>query len=92
VTDRHQRPPSRNAADQKAAERQRRILELWLERPERQRTSEDILTFYGWLSEHEPGLVPSGAGSYRQLREILKAHIVESGKHDERRTGDKGWH
>jgi len=70
-------PPGRRTPAQKLAEQQRQIVELWLQRPKRERTTEDVLAFYGWLSDHQSKLVPSGPAPVRQLREILKQHIVE---------------
>lgn len=70
-------PPGRRTPAEKTAERQRQIVELWLQRPKRERTADDVLTFYGWLSEHHAKLVPSGPGTVRQLRAILEGHIVE---------------
>lgn len=69
--------PPRNTAARKAAEAQRRLVELWLQRPRRERTAVDAEKFYGWLLQNEPALIPSGAGSYRQLLDILKDHIDE---------------
>jgi hypothetical protein len=62
-------------------EKARRLVELWRQRPKTQRGSDDVLTFYGWLSEHEPALVPGErgeSGSYQKLRTILDAHLVEA--------------
>jgi hypothetical protein len=59
----------------------RRIVELWCERPKAQRTEEHVLTFFGWLSEHEPSLIPDrqeGHGSYYRLRAMLERHITPS--------------
>ena len=72
-------PPGRRTPAEKAADRQRQIVELWLQRPKRERTADDVLTFYGWLSEHHAKLVPSGPAPVRQLRAILDGHIVEPG-------------
>ena len=58
--------------------RQRQTVELWLQRPKRERTAEDVLAFYGWLSDHRAILVPSGPDPIRQLRAILREHILES--------------
>jgi hypothetical protein len=54
-----------------------RIVQLWLQRPKSKRTDDDVLVFYGWLSEHEPGLIPSGSGSYKQLHKILSDHLLD---------------
>jgi hypothetical protein len=70
-------PASRNTASKKTADHQRQLVELWLQRPKAERTVDDILQFYGWLSEHKPDLIPSGSGAVRQLREIVATHIVE---------------
>ena len=61
----------------KLADHARRVVELWQERPRGQRTAEQVLPFYGWLTEHEPALIPKGAGSYQQLQAILEPFIVE---------------
>lgn len=53
----------------------RRIVELWLQRPKHRRTEDDVIVFYGWLSEHEPGLIPAPGGSYHRLLEILGEHV-----------------
>src|SRR5687767_11025389 len=55
----------------KADEQARRIVDLWQQRPRWQRTSEHLLTFYGWLSEHEPTVIPAGAGSIQKVQTIL---------------------
>jgi hypothetical protein len=60
------------------SQRDLRIVELWLQRPKHERSDDDILRFYGWLTQHEPDLVPSGAGSYQQLRTILSKHLLDS--------------
>jgi hypothetical protein len=62
----------------KPADQARRIVELWQERPRRQRTAEEVLTFYGWLTDHEPALIPRGPGSYQQVQVILGPHIRET--------------
>ena len=62
------------------AEQSRRIVELWSERPSEQRTGADILTFYRWLSEHQPELIPSGPGSYQQMWQILSKHISDANR------------
>jgi hypothetical protein len=59
-----------------AEERDRRIVELWRARRERQRTLDDVLPFYGWLSEHEAALVPSGPGSYAHVRHLVEPFLT----------------
>jgi len=62
----------------KADERDRRIVERWLDRPRAQRTSdEDVLAFYAWLNDHDPSLIPLGGGSYQHVRTLVTPHIVE---------------
>jgi len=73
-------PLFRNTAAARAAERERRLVELWLQRPARERTVDDVERFYGWLLQHEPALIPSGAGSYRQLTAILKDHLAQDSR------------
>ena len=64
----------------KAAEQARRIVDLWQERPRWQRTAEHLLPFYGWLSEHEPAVIPSGPGSILKVHAILAAHLLNRGE------------
>jgi hypothetical protein len=59
----------------KPEEQAQRIVDLWQQRPKPQRTSEGVLTFYGWLSEHESALVPGEPGSYRKLRTVLRDYF-----------------
>ena len=61
----------------KPAEQEQRIVELWQQRPKAQRTSEGVLTFYGWLSEHDSALVPGEPGSYRKLHTMLREYVVD---------------
>jgi hypothetical protein len=51
-------------------------VELWRERRERQRTLDDVLAFYGWLSEHQAALVPSGPGSYAHVRRLVTPFLT----------------
>jgi hypothetical protein len=60
----------------KPAEQARRIVEVWQERPRPQRTSEHVLTFYGWLTEHASELVPPGPGSFQKVRDLLALHVT----------------
>ena len=53
-----------NYALMKATDQARRIVDVWQERPRWQRTAEHLLSFYGWLLEHEPAVIPGArAGS-----------------------------
>jgi hypothetical protein len=65
-----------NCALMKAGEQARRIVDLWQERPRWQRTAEHLLLFYGWLSEHEPAVIPPGPGSILKVSTILAPHLV----------------
>ena len=65
-----------NCAPMKAPEQARRIVDLWQERPRWQRTAEHVLFFYGWLSEHEPAVIPPGPGSILKVSTILAPHLV----------------
>jgi hypothetical protein len=65
-----------NCALMKPTEQARRIVDLWQERPRWQRTAEYLLAFYGWLSEHEPAVIPSGPGSILKVTTILAPHLL----------------
>ena len=58
-------------------ERERRIRELWLDRPRDKRTSADVLHFYYWLSHQDSALVPDGSGSFQQLLTILRDIVID---------------
>jgi hypothetical protein len=60
----------------KANERQQQIVDLWRQRPKERRTHDDVLTFYGWLSEHESELVPDEPGSYQKLHTVLGNYLL----------------
>ena len=60
----------------KDIEQARRIVDLWQERPRWQRTAEHLLPFYGWLSEHEPAVIPRGPGSILKVSTILADHLL----------------
>jgi hypothetical protein len=61
----------------KTEEQERRIVDLWQQRAKARRTDLDVLEFYGWLTEHEPALIPGGPGSYQRLRTVLRDYLVE---------------
>jgi hypothetical protein len=65
-----------NRALMKATEQARRIVDLWQERPRWQRTAEHLLPFYGWLSEHEPAVIPPGPASIMKVSTILAPHLL----------------
>ena len=58
-------------------ERDRRIVETWLDRPRRQRHAAAAVDFYRWLLEHAPDLIPPGRGSYKHVNKLIEPHIVE---------------
>jgi hypothetical protein len=64
-----------NRAVAKPAEQARRIIDLWQERPNWQRTAEHLLPFYGWLLDHEPAVIPAGPGSILKVSTILAAYL-----------------
>jgi hypothetical protein len=80
-TSRRPKPDNSPAAQQrrKAEERDRRIVELWRDRREQQRTGDEVWGFYGWLSEHQPALVPSGPGSYAHVRRLVEPFLIAPG-------------
>jgi hypothetical protein len=72
---------------QTPADRDRRIVELWQARGRQRRTTYDVLAFYGWLTDHEPRLVPPGPESYEYLRQLLAPHTVEDTPQEDGVTG-----
>ncbi|MGC2477806.1 MAG: hypothetical protein WA485_25940 [Candidatus Sulfotelmatobacter sp.] len=64
------------AQKKKPSERQRRLIEFWLQRPANERTRDHVLVFYGWLEENHPNLLGRGHGDpYQHLQADLGAHI-----------------
>ena len=58
------------------AERQARLLSLWLKRPPDKRTGNDLLMFYGELETTHSELLKRGQGDpYQQLKVDLRGHI-----------------
>lgn len=57
----------------------REIVELWTGRPTDRRTANDILSFYCWLSEHRPELLPPGrpAKVYQDLHCLLTRYLID---------------
>lgn len=66
-----------------SAKRDPEIRRLWLERPEGQRTDNDVLPFYGWLWHNRRELLPRKRGcgdyQYQQLFVILSGLIWRNG-------------
>ena len=64
----------------KKQDRDPAIINLWLQRPPGERTRNHVLSFYGWLQQNRPGLVPfrrRGGDPYQALQSILTRHICE---------------
>jgi PAS domain-containing protein len=59
-------------------ERDRRIVDLWRARSEALRQADHVLPFFGWLSEHEPNLVPGGPGAIEHVRRLVEPDIVRA--------------
>jgi hypothetical protein len=56
----------------KQKDRRAKLRELWLERPEENRTTNDLLLFYNWVERNWPELLTSGHGDpYQQLKSVL---------------------
>ncbi len=56
------------------------IIKLWLQRPPKERTRNHVLSFYGWLQQNRPELVPvtrGGKDPYQSLQSILTPNICE---------------
>ena len=53
--------------------RDRRIVELWLERIEARRTGTDVVNFYDWLEAHRPELLEDGRPGerYQALKTLV---------------------
>ena len=46
-----------------------RVRQLWQARAPKERTSADVLIFYGWLEQHYPNLLKRGKGNpYQHLK------------------------
>jgi hypothetical protein len=58
-------------------DRDRRIVERWRERPAAKRRGDDVMAFYGWLSEHEPALIPQGPRSYQHVRTLVEPYVTD---------------
>jgi len=65
--------------DVKEAERLRRLIPLWLDRPEHRRTEKDGVIFYRWPEEFHPELLKGRESDpYQQLVADLRRYIQES--------------
>src|SRR5579872_370606 len=61
---------------QSETERQRALLDLWLQRSEEERTENHVLGFYRELLDNRPDLLVLGHGDpYQQLHADLRRHI-----------------
>lgn len=63
----------------KKSDRESSLLDLWLQRPQDNRTMIDVLAFYGWIQEHHPYLFYGIRGDpYQHLKSVLmNNHIHE---------------
>lgn len=60
------------------AEREAELQRLWRQRPEDQRTTQDVLIFYSWVRQNHPTLFYGMNGDpYQHLKSILDRHIRE---------------
>ncbi|MGE0113467.1 MAG: hypothetical protein AB7T07_01075 [Steroidobacteraceae bacterium] len=60
------------------ADRESRLLELWLQRPQDERTMNDVLAFTGWIQQNYPHLFYGMRGDpYQNLKSVLRNHIRE---------------
>jgi len=59
-------------------ERVRELTKLWLQRPVNERTSNDVLVFYGWLETNRPDLLKRSTGDpYQHLQAELARHVKD---------------
>jgi len=60
------------------ADRESRLLELWLQRPQDERTMNDVLAFAGWVQQNYSYLFYGMRGDpYQTLKSVLRNHIRE---------------
>ena len=61
----------------KKEERGRELIALWDERPEDQRTMNDVLSFYGWLAQNRQELLPPAryGDPYQTVKSVLRGKI-----------------
>jgi hypothetical protein len=65
----------------KEAERHAELVELWLQRPENERTGNDVLMFHADMEREHPELLSLDHESdnrYQELHTVLRHHIRES--------------
>src|SRR5687768_12189222 len=70
--------PLMRARTMTETEREAQIVALWRGRPREQRRSEDVTSFYQWLVDYAPWLVPPGNLSLDQVRALVLADTVET--------------
>ena len=51
------------------------IVAAWCDRPDRNRSNDDVLAFYGWLLVHKPKLVPPGPESFEQVLALVVPYV-----------------
>jgi hypothetical protein len=62
------------------SDRERELIQLWREKPEDQRTGNDVLAFYGWLIENGlrdllPPAKMEGEDQYQSLKAFLAPYV-----------------
>jgi len=63
---------------QRERERKARLISLWLQRPDRKRTEQDVGVFYGEMERAFPQLLNrKGRDPYQYLKSDLAGHIEE---------------
>lgn len=62
----------------KKAEREAELIGLWLQRPQGNRTPNDVLAFYGYVQQNFAHLFYGMHGDpYQSLKSVLRNHIRE---------------
>ena len=58
------------------ADREKRLIELWLQRQQNERTMNDILSFYTLINQNYPLLFSGMRGDpYQNLKSVLRNHF-----------------
>jgi hypothetical protein len=60
-----------------SAERKAQILALWQGRPPDERRRADVASFFKWLSDYAPWLIPSSEPALKRLVSIVESHVVD---------------
>lgn len=59
-------------------EREQELVNLWLQKPESERTNDHITLFYGWLQQNHPELVSfeCGMDPYQLVKTSICGHVA----------------